>query len=297
MAIDLVWQATAGPLSWARTLCCDVPLPSICAKNIPQSVGFCQEIMAYSPFPEGHDSHVNLEGHFRVILFKQGHQGHRGQHLQPTWPRSKFSLENFRAQHEMKTLAEKKVRIAPQKPSEIAIEPMKPKAFSSGGWIWQGQGLHIDIAPTYPRIFARLKASQTIKDMVPRFMPTPYELMPILRFFGKIFVTWKSIEIAIRLSPCHPPRPRPRAPGSRPHGASDVDGGLGAHRVGARAARADALRRRRAARAAPGLRRAAALGAAHCGGALRPAETWLRCFFWCCIVGGWKMMEDIYIYS
>lgn len=95
---------------------------------MPHSVGFCQEIMAYSQFPEGH---VNFEGHFRVILFRQG------QHVQPeTWQaRSKFSLETFRAQHEMKTLAEKKVRIASQKPLETEMEPMKPKAFSSGGWI------------------------------------------------------------------------------------------------------------------------------------------------------------------
>ena len=57
---------------------------------MPHSVGFCQEIMAYSPFPEGH---VNFEGHFRVILFRQG------QHVQPeTWQaRSKFSffLDSF----------------------------------------------------------------------------------------------------------------------------------------------------------------------------------------------------------
>eukprot|EP00435_Cladocopium_sp_Y103_P000635 s3247_g1.t1 len=86
------------------------------------------EIMAYSPFPEGH---VNFEGHFRVILFKQG------QHVQPEkWQaRSKFSLESFRAQYEMKTLVEKKVRIDSQKASEPEMEmkPMKPKAFSSGG--------------------------------------------------------------------------------------------------------------------------------------------------------------------
>lgn len=91
-----------------------------------RAVELGQEIMAYSPFPEGH---VNFEGHFRVILFRQG------QHVQPeTWQaRSKFSLETFRAQHEMKTLAEKKVRIASQKPLETEMEAMKPKAFSSGG--------------------------------------------------------------------------------------------------------------------------------------------------------------------
>lgn len=94
---------------------------------MPHSVGFCQEIMAYSPFPEGH---VNFEGHFRVILFRQA------EHVQPErQARSKFSLETFRAQHPMKPLAEKKVRIASQQPLETEMEPMKPKAFSSGGWI------------------------------------------------------------------------------------------------------------------------------------------------------------------
>ena len=272
---------------------CDVPYNT--QHKCRHSVGFCQEIMAYSPFPEGH---VNFEGHFRVILFRQG------QHVQPeTWQaRSKFSLETFRAQHEMKTLAEKKVRIASQKPLETEMEAMKPKAFSSGGWIWipvAGATYRHCTDIAIPRIFERLKASQTIKDIVLCLMmlydvwcrATPYQLNQLIVYPSHNFGFGNLRSDSIRTPWTQAPSQWPRPLGSRPHGASDVDGGPGAHRGGARAARADALRRRRrAARAAPDLRRAAAVGAARCGGALRPAETWvdLGTFFW---HGGrwWKM--------
>eukprot|EP00438_Fugacium_kawagutii_P017787 Skav205870 [mRNA] locus=scaffold766:197855:199698:+ [translate_table: standard] len=92
-----------------------------------------QEIVAYVPFPEGHE--MNFEGDFQVALFKQA--GPRGS-LQPVL-RSQFSLQTFVAQHELKIFAEQKLRIVlPQRSETPETEQKKPKAFSSGGWMLVG---------------------------------------------------------------------------------------------------------------------------------------------------------------